>query len=103
MSFDDFALDAMAAGQDPDAHLGGEREAEKGARWLARRQAPVLDLIKEQFAAAGPDANLQHLLYMFEGYRARVLAGKHVHNPYADGSARALSWTVGFEMANEDY
>lgn len=48
-----------------------------------------------------PDANLQHMLYLFEGYRARVLNSES-RCPYSPGSAREWSWCLGWMHASED-
>lgn len=56
----------------------------------------LLDLTNES-----KDSNLQHLIYVFAGYRATILNDEDP-NPYSSGSARALSTDVGIALAKED-
>ena len=49
----------------------------------------------------GSDANLQHLRYMFEGYRKRIW-GEHHDRVYSPGSAKDVSYKMGVELAKKD-
>jgi ribosome modulation factor len=51
--------------------------------------------------ACHPDSNYQHLLHVFEGYRARLTEKGH-DCPYSPGSARASSWNLGWNRAKND-
>lgn len=51
-------------------------------------------------ATCSADANLQHLLHMFEGYRDRIKGDTDC--PYTPGSAREYSWARGQEIASKD-
>jgi len=54
----------------------------------------------ELSVACSADANLQHVLHMFEGYRDKT-KGK-TDCPYSPGSAREYSWKQGQEIAYKD-
>lgn len=47
-------------------------------------------------------SNLQHMMYMFEGYRAAAMLDDIDNNPYSPGSARGDSWEEGFKQAEID-
>ncbi len=42
------------------------------------------------------------MMYMLEGYRARVLDGGDADPPYSPGGARDLSWRTGYAKAGAD-
>lgn len=44
--------------------------------------------------------NLDHILYTFEGYRSYVMGNREP--PYSPGSARDVSWKIGYEKAKKD-
>ncbi len=62
--------------------------------------------IKEQIDnTCHPDSNLQHMRYMFEGYRAFVLNANGVEvdtRPYSPYGARAVSYECGWRLAEKD-
>lgn len=50
-------------------------------------------------------ANLDHTLYVFEGYRTCVLGDEDYYeeySPYSPGSARDVSWKIGYKQAMKD-
>ena len=49
----------------------------------------------------GADANCQHALHVFEGYRDEATQD-HPENPYSPGSAQARSWAIGQRLAFKD-
>lgn len=63
---------------------------------------PIIDeLRKELDATCDADDNLQHILYMFAGYRAGVTDDEETQ-PYSPGSARDASWQHGRQIAITD-
>lgn len=57
-------------------------------------------LQKELDPKAGMDANLQHLKHYLEGYRGFLTENE---NPYAPGSARAISFDRGRTQCEVDH
>jgi len=49
--------------------------------------------------------NLDHILYLFEGYRACVLKDQDYnenYSPYSPHGARDISWKIGYKQAMKD-
>lgn len=49
---------------------------------------------------ASDEGNIQHLIYVLDGYRSFML---NMYNPYALHSARYESFQVGWNLAGVDY
>jgi len=50
-------------------------------------------------------ANLDHILYTFEGYRACAMKDENYsenYSPYSPGGARDYSWKIGYAQAKKD-
>jgi hypothetical protein len=66
----------------------------------------MLKEIKEHLdLTCSADANLQHLMHVFEGYRACLAYQKNKEietEPYSPGSARELSFKAGWKLATKD-
>ena len=51
------------------------------------------------------DSNLQHFIYIIEGYRTQILLSRGFNvdsKPYSSGSARDISFQIGMDIAKHD-
>jgi hypothetical protein len=62
----------------------------------------MIDRLKQELDhTCSADNNLQHMMYMFAGYRTFIVNDEDQH-PYSSGSARDISFQIGRKLAIED-